>query len=101
MAMRSADNVLPAYLDAVAPLLARSPRLVSSLSAWFARLLRVQELCWPTARLVLLAAHEKRDREALPRSSLGRLPAELLKGRIFQYLVPPVLPLSLARNCAG
>jgi len=96
LAMRSADNVLPAYLDAVAPLLARSPRLVDALAAWFARLLRLQDLCWPTARLVLLAAGEQRDRSTLPPHSLGRLPAELLKGRVLRFLVPPGLPASIA-----
>mmetsp|Transcript_53462 Transcript_53462/g.153400 ORF Transcript_53462/g.153400 Transcript_53462/m.153400 type:complete len:397 (+) Transcript_53462:80-1270(+) len=101
LAMRSADNVLPAYLDAVAPLLARSPRLVDALTAWFARLLKLQDLSWPTARLVLLASHEQRERASLPASSLGRLPAELLKGRILRFLTPPVLPHSLARNFAG
>merc|ERR1719436_2161685 len=54
LAMRSADNVLPAYLESVAPLLARSPRLVDSLSAWLARLLRLHELFWSRARLLLL-----------------------------------------------
>jgi len=101
LAMRSADNVLPAYLDAVAPLLARSPRLVDALTAWFARLLKLQDLSWPTSRLVLLASHEQRERASLPASSLGRLPAELLKGRILRFLTPPVLPHSLARNFAG
>jgi len=98
LAMRSADNVLPAYLDAVAPLLARSPRLVDALAAWFARLLRLQDLCWPTARLVLLAAGEQRDRSTLPPHSLGRLPAELLRGRVLRFLVPPGLPASISEG---
>lgn len=92
LAMRSADNILPAYLDAVSPLLARSPRLVDSVSAWMSRLLKVDGLCWPTVRLLLLASRERRDRSTLPAHSLGRLPAELLKGRVLNFLVPPGLP---------
>lgn len=92
LAMRSADNVLPAYLDAVAPLLARSPRLVDALIAWLARLLRLQDLGWPVARLVHLAAREQRERATLPPQSLGRLPAELLKRRLLPLLLPPGLP---------
>lgn len=90
--MRSADNVLPEYLDAVGPLLTKSPRLVEALLAWLARLLRFRELCWPTARLLLLAAREPRERAALPGHSLGRLPPELVRGRILGFLAPPMLP---------
>lgn len=68
------------YLDAVAPLLARSPRLVLALVAWMARLLKWYDLCWPTTRLVLLAAREPREKTQLPGHSLGRLPAEVIKG---------------------
>mmetsp|Transcript_20378 Transcript_20378/g.47678 ORF Transcript_20378/g.47678 Transcript_20378/m.47678 type:complete len:394 (-) Transcript_20378:137-1318(-) len=96
LAMRSADNVLPEYLDAVSPLLAQCPRLVESLLAWLARLLQCQQLCWPTVRLLLLAAREERDRAALPAYSLGRLPPELVKGRILSYLAPPLLPVEAA-----
>jgi hypothetical protein len=92
LAVRSADNVLPEYLDAVAPLLAQSPRLVTALMAWFARQLDWYDLCWPTARLLLLAACEERDRDTLPPHSLGRLPAEILRGRILTFLRPPPLP---------
>eukprot|EP00930_Biecheleria_cincta_P071281 TRINITY_DN58797_c0_g1_i1.p1 TRINITY_DN58797_c0_g1~~TRINITY_DN58797_c0_g1_i1.p1 ORF type:complete len:405 (+),score=61.51 TRINITY_DN58797_c0_g1_i1:50-1216(+) len=96
LAMRSNDNVLPEYLDAVAPLLARSPQLVHQLVAWVAHLLHWNELCWPNARLVLLAAREPRERSALPGHSLGRLPPELVRGRILSFLVPPALPRSAA-----
>lgn len=90
LATRSADNVLPAYLDAISPLLARSPRLVDALTGWMAGLLDLHDLYWPTARLVLLAAQDH-DRAELEPRSLGRLPAELLQGRIMQFLVPPAL----------
>jgi len=89
LAVRSADNVLPEYLDAVAPLLAQSPRLVMALMAWFAWQLDMHDLCWPTTRLLLLAAREERDRGALPAHSLGRLPADVLQGRILAFLAPP------------
>lgn len=92
LAVRSADNVLPEYLDAIAPLLSQSPRLVTALMAWFASQLEWHDLCWPTTRLLLLAAREERDREALPAHSLGRLPAELLRGRVLSFLSPPSLP---------
>eukprot|EP00440_Ansanella_granifera_P053803 gb/GFBE01058325.1/.p1 GENE.gb/GFBE01058325.1/~~gb/GFBE01058325.1/.p1 ORF type:complete len:394 (+),score=50.96 gb/GFBE01058325.1/:1-1182(+) len=92
LAMRSNDNVLPEYLDAVAPLLARSPQLVKALVAWVARLLHWHDLCWPVTRLLHLAAHDPRDRSALPPHSLGRLPPELVTGRILGFLVPPTLP---------
>lgn len=70
------------YLDAVAPLLARSPSLVTSLVAWVARLLKWYDLCWPTSRLLLLAAREPREKSQLPSYSLGRLPSEVIKGRL-------------------
>mmetsp|Transcript_72318 Transcript_72318/g.215805 ORF Transcript_72318/g.215805 Transcript_72318/m.215805 type:complete len:354 (+) Transcript_72318:147-1208(+) len=92
LAIRSADNVLPGYLDAVAPLLVNSPRLVTALMAGFAHLLHWEELCWPTTRLLLLAAREERDRETLPCHALGRLPADLIQGRILGFLVPPRTP---------
>lgn len=92
LAVRSADNVLPEYLDAVAPLLAQSPRLVTALMAWFANQLNWHDLCWSTSRLLLLAGCEDRDREALPNYSLGRLPAEIVRGRILSFLKPPSLP---------
>lgn len=91
LAVRGSDNVLPEYLDAVAPLLAKSPRLVEALAAWLARLLRWHELCWPTARLVLLAAHSGPSRGLLPPHALGRLPPELLRGRVLAFLAPPAL----------
>ena len=72
------------YLDAVAPLLARSPRLVTSLVAWVARLLKWYDLCWPTSRLLLLAAREPREKSQLPSYSLGRLPSEVIKGHLAQ-----------------
>lgn len=93
LAMRSADNVLPGYLDAVAPLLVKSPRLVTALLAGFARLLHWEDLCWPTARLLLLAAREERDRETLPCHALGRLPPDIVEGRILGFLVPPRAPI--------
>lgn len=98
LATRAADNVLPAYLDAIAPLLARSPRLVDAITTWMASLLRLHDLYWPTARLVLLAAQENSDRVELEPRSLGNLPPELLKGRILEFLVPPAMltPDSLA-----
>jgi len=92
LAFRSADNVLPEYLDAVAPLLVQSPRLVTAVMAWFARLLSWHDLCWPTTRLLLLAAREDRNREALPSHSLGRLPSELITGRVLSFLRPPPSP---------
>jgi len=101
LAVRSADNVLPEYLDAVAPLLAQSPRLVTALMAWFARQLDWHDLCWPTTRLLLLAAREERDRDTLPTYSLGRLPAEVLRGRILTFLRPPPLPAVARPSCFG
>jgi len=92
LAIRSNDNVLPGYLDAVAPLLSRSPQLVTALSAWLARLLRWHDLCWPCTRLLLLAAREKRERDTLPGHSLGRLPSDLIRGRILGFLLPPRAP---------
>jgi len=92
LAMRSSDNVLPGYLDAVAPLLSSSPQLVTALLAWLARLLRWHGLCWPSTRLLLLAAREKRERDTLPGHSLGRLPADLIRGRILSFLLPPRAP---------
>jgi hypothetical protein len=92
LAVRSADNVLPEYLDAMAPLLAQSPRLVSALMAWFASQLEWHDLCWPTTRLLLLASCEDRDREALPAHSLGRLPADIIRGRVLSFIKPPSLP---------
>lgn len=89
LATRSADNVLPGYLDAVAPLLVNSPRLVTAIMAGLARMLRWHDLCWPTIRLLLLAACERRDRDSLPRHALGLLPADLIRGRILGFLVPP------------
>lgn len=91
LAVRSADNVLPEYLDAVAPLLSQSPRLVTALMAWFAKQLDWHEYSWPTTRLVLLAAREERNRDMLPSHSLGRLPSEVLSGRILAFLRPPQL----------
>mmetsp|Transcript_8789 Transcript_8789/g.16742 ORF Transcript_8789/g.16742 Transcript_8789/m.16742 type:complete len:363 (-) Transcript_8789:53-1141(-) len=99
LATRSADNVLPEYLEAVSPLLAQSPRLVEALLAWLGRLLHGHVLCWPTARLLLLASREKRDRATLPGHSLGRLPPELLQGRILDYVAPPTLPASTDGGC--
>lgn len=93
LAVRSADNVLPEYLDAMAPLLVQSPRLVKSLIAWFASQLECHDLCWPTTRLLLLAAREERDRDTLPTHSLGRLSADVIRGRILSYLTPPSLPV--------
>ncbi|CAE7199956.1 unnamed protein product [Symbiodinium natans] len=101
LAMRSSDNVLPEYLDAVSPLLARSPRLVNALVAWVSRLLNWYDLCWPTARLMLLAAREPRDKSALPGHALGRLPAEVVKGRILSFLIPPLLPTSASSQDVG
>lgn len=92
LVVRSSDNVLPEYLDAVAPLLERSPRLVTALMAWFAKLFRVHDLCWPTARLLLLASREEDDRDSLPARSLGRLPPEIVRGRILGFLMPLPLP---------
>jgi len=86
--------VLPEYIDAVAPLLAQSPRLVTALMAWFASQLELHDLCWPTMRLLLLASCEERDRETLPPHSLGRLPADILRGKILSFLRPPSLPLA-------
>eukprot|EP00425_Heterocapsa_triquetra_P045342 CAMPEP_0195089316 /NCGR_PEP_ID=MMETSP0448-20130528/28633_1 /TAXON_ID=66468 /ORGANISM="Heterocapsa triquestra, Strain CCMP 448" /LENGTH=275 /DNA_ID=CAMNT_0040123039 /DNA_START=10 /DNA_END=837 /DNA_ORIENTATION=+ len=60
--------------------------------AWLARLLHWHDLCWPTTRLLLLAAREERDRDTLPRGSLGLLPADLIEGRILSYLLPPRAP---------
>lgn len=101
LAMRSNDNVLPEYLDAVGPLLARSPELVKKLVAWVARLLNWQDLCWPVTRLLLLAAREPRERSALPPHSLGRLPPEVVRKRILAFLVPPALPKSAAAQDPG
>lgn len=93
LALRSSDNVLPEYLDAVAPLLVQSPRLVNALMALLARLLRWYELQWPTTRLMLIAArHGAERREELPPGSLGLLPAELITGRILGFLQPQPLP---------
>lgn len=92
LAMRSMDNVLPEYLDAMSPLLIRSPRLVTALVAWFGRLLGWQDMTWSAARLLLLASREERDRDTLPLHSLGRLPPELVSGRILSFLMPPALP---------
>jgi hypothetical protein len=89
LAMRSSDNVLPGYLDAMAPLFSSSPQLVTALLAWLARLLRWHDSCWPRTRLLLLAAGEKRERDTLPGYSLGRLPADLIRGRILGFLLPP------------
>jgi len=96
LATRSPDNVLPEYLDAVGPLLAQSPRLMEALLAWLARLLHFCDMCWPTVRLLLLAAKEPRERAALPAHSLGRLPPELIRGRILGYLAPPTVPAQAA-----
>lgn len=101
LAMRSTDNVLPEYLDAVAPLLARSPRLVTALVAWVARLLKWYDLCWPTTRLLLLAAKEPREKHQLPSHALGRLPSEVIKGRILSFLMPPTLPASASSTDLG
>jgi len=99
LATRSADNVLPEYLEAVSPLLAQSPRLVEALLAWLGRLLHGHVLCWPTARLIILASREQRDRATLPGHSLGRLPPELLHGRILDYVAPPKIPASTSGAC--
>lgn len=88
----AADNVLPSFISAAGPLFVRSPRVFTALLAWLAELLRVRELCWPTARLLLLAAREREVREALPMHSLARLPADLIRGRILGFLVPPRAP---------
>jgi len=66
--------------------------LVASLLAWLAKLLQWPDLCWNTTRLLLLAAREERERANLPLHSLGRLPPELLRGRILGFLQPPGLP---------
>lgn len=101
LATRSADNVLPEYIEAVAPLLSQSSRLVSALLAWFARLLRWQELSWPTARLVILASRESRSKEELPPSALGRLQPEVLRGRVLSFLRPaPCLAVESLRDGA-
>mmetsp|Transcript_16652 Transcript_16652/g.35242 ORF Transcript_16652/g.35242 Transcript_16652/m.35242 type:complete len:378 (+) Transcript_16652:127-1260(+) len=88
----AADNMLPGFISAAGPLFVRSPRLFTALLAWLAELLRWRELCWPTARLLLLAASEDQVREALPLHSLAHLPAELIRGRILGFLVPPRAP---------
>eukprot|EP00929_Paragymnodinium_shiwhaense_P056549 TRINITY_DN28302_c0_g1_i1.p1 TRINITY_DN28302_c0_g1~~TRINITY_DN28302_c0_g1_i1.p1 ORF type:complete len:422 (+),score=64.56 TRINITY_DN28302_c0_g1_i1:110-1375(+) len=90
----SADNVLARYLDAMMPLLVQSPRLVTALMSWLARLLNMHDLCWPTTRLLLLAARGGEDgsRDALPPHALGRLPADVIRGRILSFLVPPQAP---------
>lgn len=97
IAKRSADNVLPEYVDAVAPLLQRSPRLVASLMAWLARALRWEELTWPTARLLWLAAKDPRAvaedaGSHAPAHALCRLPPELVRGRILSFLRPTPIP---------
>jgi len=92
LAMRSADNVLPEYLEATAPLLERSPRLLNALVAWVARHLRWDDFCWPATRLLLLASRDSREQDTMPRWALGRLPAALIRGRIMAFLVPPRLP---------
>jgi len=92
LAVRSGDNVLPGYLDAVSPLLSSSPPLVTALTAWLARLLRWHDSCWPSTRLLLLAASEDRERDTLPGHSLGSLPADLIRGRILSFLLPPRAP---------
>lgn len=92
LAARSSDNVLPTYLDAVAPLLVESPRMVTALLGWFANLLHWPDLCWSTKRLLLLAANEDRDHDSLPAHALSRLPPELIRRRISGFLVPPLLP---------
>jgi len=91
LAVRSADNVLPEYLDAMAPMLAQSPRVVTALMAWFAKQLEWHDLTWPTTRLLLLAASEERDPDTLPPTSLGRLPPHLVL-LISSFLTPPTLP---------
>eukprot|EP00747_Dinoflagellata_sp_TGD_P209291 gnl/TRDRNA2_/TRDRNA2_82680_c0_seq1.p1 gnl/TRDRNA2_/TRDRNA2_82680_c0~~gnl/TRDRNA2_/TRDRNA2_82680_c0_seq1.p1 ORF type:complete len:467 (-),score=67.59 gnl/TRDRNA2_/TRDRNA2_82680_c0_seq1:197-1597(-) len=120
LVLRSADNVLPEYLDAVAPLLVRSPRLVTALLDWLAHLLRWHDMAWPTTRLLLLATRqEQRQRQPLvsasrplhsqrsagatflprprvnelPLHSLGRLPPELVRVRILGFLLPPRMPV--------
>lgn len=95
LVLENSDNVLPGYLDAVAPLLVRSPQLVTAVMGWFARLLRWHDLRWMTTRLLLLAAREDRDYERLPAHALGRLPPELIKGRILSFLVPMRVPASV------
>lgn len=89
--MGSADNVLPEYMNAVGPLLEKEPRIVDALMGWFARILKWRELCWPVTRLMILASREDDGRVSLPAHSLGRLPAELVRGRILSFLTPPEL----------
>jgi len=90
LSISGSDNVLAGYLDAMAPLLEKSPRLVTALIASLARLLNLHDLWWPTARLLLLAVRDGHD--DLPAHSLGRLPADLIRGRILGFLVPPRAP---------
>lgn len=90
--VQSAENVLPGYLDAVGPLLVRSPQLVSAVMGWFARLLHWHDLRWMTTRLLLLAAREDCRSQALPPHALSRLPAEIIRGRILSFLVPSRTP---------
>lgn len=92
LVMRSSDNVLPGYLDAMSPLLVKSPRLVTAVMAWLARLLHWHDLRWMTTRLLILASRETRDYNSLPEHALGRLPPEIIRVRILSFLVPVRAP---------
>jgi len=94
LAVRSSDNVLPGYIDAMGPLLAQSPKLVAALVTWFSSLLRLRDLNWPTVRLLFVASRKDSSREELPLHALGRLPAELVESRILTFLVPADPPSS-------
>lgn len=96
LAQRAPDNVLPEYLDAIAPLLVQSSQVLDAFMGWLAQLLGWQDFHWPTTRLLLLSAREDRSSvyERPGPAALSRLPAELICGRILPFLLPSPPPVT-------
>eukprot|EP00927_Polykrikos_kofoidii_P056667 TRINITY_DN50752_c0_g1_i1.p1 TRINITY_DN50752_c0_g1~~TRINITY_DN50752_c0_g1_i1.p1 ORF type:complete len:401 (-),score=50.16 TRINITY_DN50752_c0_g1_i1:91-1293(-) len=92
ISLYGSDNVLAEYLKAVGPIFSRKPRALVAIVGLAGHLLGWPELCWPTTRLLLLASRNDRDRMSLPGHSLGRLPPDIIRGRILRFIAPPGVP---------
>merc|ERR1719487_2404739 len=84
---RSEDNVLPCYIEAMAPLLVKSPKLLDSVLGWLSKILCHQDLFWPVARVLHIGTRghpglSEQHKQEPEGGLLGRLPPEMITHRI-------------------